>query len=61
MIMEESRSQKSEDRRSLARARELLRDLDKIKGSGVEMTEWSMRAQTFLVFEAARQHCSTNN
>jgi hypothetical protein len=56
------RSQNTEDRKSLARARGLLAELDEIKGPAAggspELLEWNMRAQTFLVFEKMRRHCT---
>ncbi len=43
------------------KANELLRELLEIKTAAdtEQMRDWNMRAQTFLVFEAARQCCES--
>jgi len=40
-----------------ARAKSLLKELDEIKGPD-GLLDWNIKAQTFLVFTAAKLYCS---
>ena len=43
-----------------ARAKSLLKELEEIKGPE-GLLDWNIKAQTFLVFTAAKIHCSQAN